>query len=136
MPEEKKEHEHSDPPKPDDQQGKPAGDGGSESGSDGGSGDGDIAAIVKAEVQKALAELRTAGGSQPAPSRRLDMEEEAKRMVKEAAAKLEADKAHQEEHKTVAELAEKAKKEAEKTPMKVRRLTRALWGSGEEEGSK
>lgn len=114
--------------------------------SQGGSGDGagqgaggtdsDEGKTVRQIIQEELAKL-TGTPDKPEPESRPagerlslgDQERMAEELVRKAAAKLAKEHEHDKDHETVKEVLKKGKEVAEEAPAKVRRLTKALWGS-------
>jgi hypothetical protein len=98
------------------------GDSGGDSGGDkGGSGKTDeVRAIIREELEKLRGEPRVV--------RRVDLEAEAERLVQEASDRIVKSKDDPSELEEVkAQLAE-LKKSMEKTPRKIRKITKLMWG--------
>ncbi len=88
-------------------------------------GDDNIRAIIREEIAKALGDSKPT--VTPGSSRASSIEKEAREAVEREAAKLTKEKEHEKEHETL----KTQKLEPEKTPVKMRALTRLFWGSNE-----
>lgn len=95
-----------------------------------GGNDSDQSETIRQMVREELAKLSAGGDrSNVPPSRRVDIEAQAEEMVRRATERLKVDNELEELRKFKDEATKKTKEVVEEAPKKVRRLTKAIWGS-------